>query len=131
LAGIKKHYLMRSYHLEAFKTIEGIQIKEHPIPQPGRPGVIPLSDGAGEIIAVGNAVSRFMPGDKVCGNYFAHWRDGSMGSDITDQLGCTLDGMLTEYALLKEDSLVHIPAHHYLAKGEQLGKVVISGPAKS
>ncbi|MES1249057.1 MAG: NAD(P)-dependent alcohol dehydrogenase [Chitinophaga rupis] len=131
---------MRSYHLEAFKTIEGIQSKEHPIPQPGpsevliavkaaslgrrdlyilnqtyplpgRPGVIPLSDGAGEVIAVGSAASRFKPGDKVCGNYFAHWRDGSMGPDILDQLGCTLDGMLTEYALLEEDSLVPIPAH--------------------
>jgi NADPH:quinone reductase-like Zn-dependent oxidoreductase len=137
---IKKQYLMRSYHLETFRTIEGIQIKEHPMPNPGpldvliavkaaslsrrdlyilnqtyplpgRPGVIPLSDGAGEIIAVGNAVNRFKPGDKVCGNYFAHWRDGSLGSDIMDQLGCTLDGMLTEYALLREDCLVHIPSH--------------------
>ena len=131
---------MRSYHLENFKTIEGIQLREHEMPRPGpwdvlvaikavslnrrdiyilhqtyplpgRQGVIPASDGVGEVIATGDAVTRFKKGDRVCGNYFAHWRDGRIGMDIMDQLGCTLDGMLTEYALLKEDALVHVPAH--------------------
>ncbi|HSC40202.1 MAG TPA: NAD(P)-dependent alcohol dehydrogenase [Chitinophagaceae bacterium] len=131
---------MRSYHLETFGTIDGIQLREQEMPRPGpgevlvgikavslnrrdlyilhqtyplpgRPGVIPASDGVGEVIATGDAVTRFKKGDRVCGNYFAHWRDGRIGMDIMDQLGCTLDGMLTEYALLKEDALVHVPGH--------------------
>src|SRR6185312_13083834 len=51
----------------------------------------------------------FKPGDRVMGNYFPRWRDGRVGLDIMDQLGCTFDGMLTQYAVLKEDWLVSIP----------------------
>lgn len=88
-----------------------VYILRQTYPLPGRTGVIPLSDGAGEVVEVGSAVTKFKPGDRVSGNYFAHWRGGKMGVDVLDQLGCTLDGMLTEYALLREEELVQVPAH--------------------
>ncbi|WP_310397709.1 NAD(P)-dependent alcohol dehydrogenase [Hymenobacter sp.] len=80
-------------------------------PLPPRQDVVPLSDGAGEVTAVGAQVTRFKAGDRVAGSYFARWRDGRVGWDIADQLGCTLDGMLAEYVTLAEDALVQIPEH--------------------
>ena len=80
-------------------------------PLPARPGVVPLSDGAGEVVEVGERVTRFKPGDRVAGNYFARWRSGPIEPDLFDQLGCALDGMLSEYALLDQEWAVHLPGH--------------------
>ncbi len=80
-------------------------------PLPSTPGVVPLSDGAGEIVAVGEAVSRFAVGDRVVGGYWPRWHDGRLRPDLIDQLGCTLDGMLTEYALLDEQWATAVPDH--------------------
>ena len=41
-----------------------------------RTGLVPLSDGAGEVIGVGPGVSRFAVGDRVAGIFFARWMDG-------------------------------------------------------
>lgn len=65
---------------------------------------IPLSDGAGDVIAVGSAVSRFKPGDRVAATFF------QPGAQPT-ALGSPLDGMLREQAALNEDGLVAIPDH--------------------
>ncbi len=47
----------------------------------------------------------------MAGCYFPRWHDGRVQRDIIDQLGCTLDGMLTEYAVLDEQWAVRIPEH--------------------
>src|SRR5262245_50554193 len=60
---------------------------------------IPLSDGAGEVLAVGAAVSRFRPGDRVAGTFF---QPGTPPA----ALGSPLDGMLAEQVALSEDGVV-------------------------
>ncbi|UBU15440.1 zinc-dependent alcohol dehydrogenase family protein [Nonomuraea gerenzanensis] len=78
---------------------------------PARPGVIPVSDGAGEVVAAGPGVSRFRAGDRVMGSYWPRWHDGRLRPELVDQPGCTSDGMLTEYALLDEQAAVAVPEH--------------------
>ena len=63
---------------------------------------IPLSDGAGEVLAVGPAVSRFKPGDRVAATFF---QPGPQPA----ALGSPLDGMLAEEVVLHEDGLIAIP----------------------
>lgn len=80
--------------------------------QPIRPGVIPLSDGAGEVIAVGEGVTRAKAGDRVAGTFFADWVGGpfSRGLSMT-QRGSFQDGFLATHRIIGEESFVHIPSH--------------------
>jgi NADPH:quinone reductase-like Zn-dependent oxidoreductase len=80
-------------------------------PLPSKPGVIPVSDGAGEVAAVGVSVRRAAVGDRVTGTYFVRWLDGRPTPELLAQYGCSVDGMLAEYALLQEGSVVHVPPH--------------------
>jgi NADPH:quinone reductase-like Zn-dependent oxidoreductase len=72
---------------------------------------VPLSDGAGEVVAAGNAVSRFKPGDRVIGNFFQGWVDGEPNHATLNALGSPADGMLAEYVVLDEQGAVACPAH--------------------
>ena len=74
--------------------------------------VIPLSDGAGEVVEVGSGVTQFNPGDRVAGTFFQNWTGGRMPADAAhNSLGGMIDGVLAEYALLNEVGAIKIPAH--------------------
>ncbi len=77
----------------------------------GRPitsDTIPLSDGAGDVIAVGDGVTRFKPGDRVAATFFQTSVEGPPLGE-RGSLGSPLDGTLVERMLVYEDGLVPIP----------------------
>jgi NADPH:quinone reductase-like Zn-dependent oxidoreductase len=74
--------------------------------------LIPLSDGAGEVAAVGTGVKRFRPGDRVVANFFQGWLAGEPDPEkLSTGLGGRLDGVATELRVLPENGLAHTPAH--------------------
>jgi NADPH:quinone reductase-like Zn-dependent oxidoreductase len=73
-------------------------------------GLVPLSDGAGEVVELGANVSRFQVGDRVAAAFFQTWIAGRFSlADRDSALGGAIDGMLSEYVVLHEDGLVKIP----------------------
>jgi len=73
---------------------------------------IPCSDGAGEVEAVGEGVTQWKRGDRVCGIFMQNWVDGPpTPAKIKGALGGDVDGMLAENVVLKETGLVRIPEH--------------------
>lgn len=72
---------------------------------------IPLSDGAGEVVAVGGSVTRTKVGDRVTASCHPHWIAGPpRPENWLDSVGISKDGMLAEYVLLHENAIVHLPA---------------------
>lgn len=73
---------------------------------------IPCSDGAGEVIAVGEGVTRVKPGDRVAGIFMQNWLDGEADAAKTrGALGGDIDGMIAEQVVLREEGVVRIPEH--------------------
>lgn len=73
--------------------------------------LIPISDGVGEIVAIGEDVTRVAVGDRVCSTFWQRWVGGSF--DMAEphyQRGGPLDGLLAEYAALDEQAVVPAPA---------------------
>jgi NADPH:quinone reductase-like Zn-dependent oxidoreductase len=73
---------------------------------------LPCSDGAGEVAAIGEGVSRVQVGDRVCGIFMQRWREGPLTAEKSKAaLGGDVDGMLAEYVLLDQDGVVRFPEH--------------------
>jgi NADPH:quinone reductase-like Zn-dependent oxidoreductase len=73
--------------------------------------IVPLSDGAGEIVALGSGVTRFHVGDRVAGIFFQTWISGRAPANAAQSaLGGFIDGMLSQFVALDESGVVKIPA---------------------
>jgi NADPH:quinone reductase-like Zn-dependent oxidoreductase len=126
---------MKAWQVARGWSIEGMELTELPEPVPG-PGqvtvrmraaslnyrdlltvqgkggvsklpLIPFSDGAGEIAAVGAGVTRVVVGDRVCPMFFQSWIDGKVSATSRRYaLGGTRPGVLQEMMLLDADGVI-------------------------
>lgn len=133
---------MRAYVIDRYGDIDGLALRELPppgTPGPGqvlvrlraaslnfrellilgghysalcKPQLIPCSDGAGEVVAVGTGVTRTAVGERVVLTFHPHWISGEMpaGRDVLGR-GGSVDGTLCEYACVSQEELVRIPDH--------------------
>jgi NADPH:quinone reductase-like Zn-dependent oxidoreductase len=98
-----------------------VYVKKGHYPMPPRPSLVPISDGAGEIAAVGSGVTRFRAGDHVAGIFFQAWLHGRQdAATMPSALGGQLDGMLAEFVCLREDGVVALPAGLTFEEGATL-----------
>lgn len=83
--------------------------------------LIPLSDGAGEIVGVGPGVTRWQAGDRVAGTFFQGWSSGTYRREILGSaLGGARGGLLAEFVVLSEDGVVGIPPQLSFAEAATL-----------
>lgn len=101
---VKVHAVSLNYR--DLMVVQGVYNPKMQLPR------IPCSDGAGEIVAVGDGVARVQVGDRVCGIFMQRWLDGPLTAEKSKAaLGGDVDGMLAEYVLLHEDGVVRFPEH--------------------
>lgn len=130
---------MQAYQLQRFDGPSGLARVELPSPTPG-PGevvvriralslnyrdlltsqglynpklrlpLVPVSDGAGEVVALGPGASRFQPGDRVVVAFMPGWVDGPLtAAAARSALGGESSGLLAEEVAVPERGLVRLP----------------------
>jgi NADPH:quinone reductase-like Zn-dependent oxidoreductase len=132
---------MKAFQYKGQPGIDNLQLVEIPAPKPG-PGqvlvrvhavslnykdlfvargipplnaatpLIPFSDGAGEVLEIGDGVTRVKKRDRVSAIVAQKWIEGPLTQQIAQSvLGTAIDGMLAEYVTLDEEGVVHFPPH--------------------
>ncbi len=83
--------------------------------------LIPLSDGAGEIIAVGDKVRGWKVGDRVVSCFFPDWQAGPLRPEcVASDLGGRFDGVAAEKRVFRHDALVKLPDSLSFIEGASL-----------
>ncbi|TCL04633.1 zinc-dependent alcohol dehydrogenase family protein [Sodalis ligni] len=73
--------------------------------------IVPLVDGCGEVVEIGDEVTRFVVGERVITNYYPRWIDGTITPAKTAvSFGAQLDGTLAEELVTDQEGLVRAPA---------------------
>ena len=142
---------MRAYEMSAAKGLDSWSLAEREKPQPGLGQVlvrmraaslnyrdlliaqnrypfavnldrlIPVSDGAGEVVAIGAGVHRFKGGERVAAIFSQSWLGGAQVDDMWQTaLGGAIDGVLAEYQVFDADGLVRLPDHLSFEEGATL-----------
>jgi NADPH:quinone reductase-like Zn-dependent oxidoreductase len=103
--------LVRVHYAAIAARDQGIVTGMFPVPPGPRPATrIPLSEGAGEVLAVGAGETRIRPGDRVTACHWGTWVDGPWTPDhYAADIGNTIDGWLGELVLLPSASLARLP----------------------
>lgn len=84
--------------------LDGILIK------PARSGLIPISDAAAEVVAVGTGVTDWQPGDRVVSVFHPRWLGGPKRKQrFIGSYGHDQDGWLTEYKVVSQEAVVRLP----------------------
>src|SRR5215469_10304994 len=127
---------MKCFELQGPDGFEALKLVDRPVPQPGAGQVlvrikaatlnyrdlltvkggygsrqkfplIPLSDSAGVVEAVGPGVSRLKPGDRVFNSFFQNWIDGAPSEEkFRSAPGGMLDGVLTQYRVFPQHAVL-------------------------
>ncbi len=142
---------MKLYRFPQAAGIDSLEAREEPTPQPGRgqilvrmraaslnyrdlgvangrsargparPNLIPLSDGAGEVVELGPDVTQVKPGDRVAGLFMQTWLGGEMEpAHVDSSRGGAIDGVLAQYVVFDQDGVVAIPDHLSFEEGATL-----------
>jgi len=74
--------------------------------------LVPFSDGAGDVVAVGDGVTRVKAGDKVCPLFFQSWLSGPVSFESRMKaLGGSVPGVLQQKMLIAAEGVSKYPAH--------------------
>lgn len=95
--------------------VEGSYLPNLPLP------FTPGSDAAGEVVAVGDGVTEWRPGDRVISHYLTDWQDGPPAPGrLGASLGGPLPGVFAEESVVPGRALVPLPAGLDFAAGATL-----------
>jgi NADPH:quinone reductase-like Zn-dependent oxidoreductase len=87
----------------------------------GKPPIVPLCDGSGRVEAVGEAVTGFAVGDRVCPHFSRSWQDGLVtDASYAGAHGGPLDGTMRELMTVPADAAAHVPGHLSAAEAATL-----------
>jgi NADPH:quinone reductase-like Zn-dependent oxidoreductase len=88
---------------------------------PTDPGRVPMSDGAGDITAVGEGVSAFVVGDRVMSHFFPRWVDGEPTMEkLLGVPGDHVDGFASQTVTMPEQAFSRMPSHMDYAESATL-----------
>lgn len=106
-------------------VVNGVGRWRPPLPR------VPLSDGVGIVAATGTGVSRVKLGDRVAPIFYPKWLEGRVAAEKMGHAlgGAAANGVLAEYTLFDEASLVHVPPHLTDEEGTPLPPSGLLGPA--